>query len=259
MIWVLVATALLQFSANSDAPRQTPSPSVLAQAITKFTGQATRPDYVRNIECEGFWYYSPYPMSYVCKWEQKGGYAWHSYTSYFEVKQRQWTMTRKPETDQPIDPSSASERQFRAWLIPRIRKEYLEVREDPKKLDFRYGYTFVDLNDDGQNEAIVLLISDETCGTGGCGMEVEVQRDGHWRTLSYTVRTRPPIKILATKHHGWHDIGVFDAGGGMPKSFESPVVFNGRKYRFSPTDDPVPKAVHGRTVLTDKMIGRPLF
>lgn len=232
---------------------------MLARAVTKFTGQATRPSDVRNIQCEGFWYSPPYPMSYVCKWQQNLGDSWESYTSYFEVKQQQWTLTRKPETDRPNDPSSASERRFRQWLIPRLRKEYLEEREDPKRFGVRYGYAFVDLNDDGRDEAIVVEVSDNNCGTGGCGMEVEVQQGGRWRTLSYTVRTRPPIKLLPTKHHGWHDVGIFDAGGGMPKSFESPVVFNGRKYGFSPTDRPVRKGVHGRTILTDDMVGRPLF
>lgn len=256
---VLAAAALLQFSAKSDAPPQTPSPSVLARAVTKFTGQATRPVDVRKIQCEGFWYYRPYPMSYVCKWEQNVGDSWQSFTSYFEVKQRQWTLTRKPETDRPIDPTSAGERRFRDWLIPRLRKQYLQDRDDPKQFDVRYGYVFVDLNDDGQREAIVIVVSDDTCGTGGCGMEVEVEQGGTWRTLSYTVRTRPPIKLLPTKHHGWHDIGIFDAGGGMPTSFESPVMFNGREYAGSPTDRPVRKGIRGRTLLSDDMIGRPLF
>src|SRR5436309_9889569 len=109
MFAVLVAAALVQFSIHSDAPPRTPSPSLLARALTKFGAKETRAADVRNIECEGFYYFPGSPMSYVCKWGQRSGETWHNYTSYFEFKDGQWTLTRKPGTDQPIDPSSASE------------------------------------------------------------------------------------------------------------------------------------------------------
>ena len=90
-------------------------------------------------------------------------------------------------------------------------------------------------------------------------MEVAEQPNGHWRMLSETVRTRAPIQILPTKHYGWHDIGVFDQGGGINPGFESVVRFTGHGYDGSPSDEPLPKHLHGRTVLTFKENDRPLF
>jgi len=259
---LLLTLAAVSAVDKFTAPSRTPSESALAQTITSFTRKRTNAANVRKIRCEGL-FYDPQddpdhsPPSYACKWEQRTGDTWLSYSSYFDFASQRWRLKDHPDADVPNDASSKEERQFRAWLIPHLRKEFADTWE---KLTIRYGYTFVDLNGDGRNEAIVTVLGGGgTCGTGGCPMFVEAQHEGRWRELAFTVRTREPIRVLSTKHHGWHDIGVIDGGGGMPRTFESPVTFNGREYAGSPTDKPLRKRVHGRAVLTDEMVNRPLF
>lgn len=244
------------------APPRTPSPTALAQSITSFARKRTDAADVRKISCEGLFYDpeddpSHSPPTYACKWEQRAANGWHSYSSYLDFDNGRWRLKDHPDTDVPIDASSQEERRFRAWLIPHLREQYADMQD---KLTIRYGYAFVDLNRDGRNEAIVTVLGGAgTCGTGGCEMFVEAEDKAGWREVSSTVRTREPIRVLSTKHHGWQDIGVVDGGGGLPWTIESPVIFNAREYDGSPSDEPVQKGVHGLTILTDKMVNRPLF
>lgn len=244
------------------APPRTPSPAALARSITSFTRKRTDAADVRKIRCEGPFYDpkddpSHSPPIYACKWEQKAATAWQSYSSYFDFDSGRWRLKDRPDTDVPIDTFSQEERRFRAWLIPHLQEQFADMRD---KLTIRYGYSFVDLNGDGRDEAVVTVLGGAgTCGTGGCEMFVEAQGRTGWHEVSSTVRTREPIRVLSTKHHGWHDIGVLDGGGGLPRTFESPVTFNGREYDGSPSDEPVHKGVHGLTVLTGEMVNRPLF
>ena len=258
MIGALLLTAAAP--ANADAPARRPDAAQLASAIDRFTHKSVSAADVRTIACEGLFSIAPWPASYACKWQQRVDSGWRSYSSYFDFRANRWTMTAAPDTDAPA-PRSVEERTFRKWLIPHLRAEATgrDSANPAHKFAIRYGYALVDLNDDHRSEAIVWWSSDANCGTGGCGLEVEVQRNGHWRVLSYVVRTRPPIRVLSSKHYGWHDIGVFDAGGGLERAIESPIRFTGREYDGSPTDEPVPKTVAPRTVLTRKMVKRPLF
>lgn len=256
MIFAAVA-AVAAVAANSDSPPRRPTSTSLAQALTSFGHARVAAIDLRNIRCEGLFYFKPWPMNYACTWDQRIGNDWRSFSSYFEFKSKRWSLSHKPATDLPA-PTSAEELRFRQWLIPHLRTEAAKD-EEPHKLTIRYGYALVDLNDDGRNEAIVWWMSDHNCGSGGCGLEVEVQRHGGWQPLSYSVRTRPPIETLPTKHRGWHDIGVFDAGGGILPGFESRLRFNGREYEGSPTDRPLPKRNRGRIALTYETANRPLF
>lgn len=258
MLLILAAAAVIDMDTS---PPRTPSASALARSLTSAMHKRIDAADVRNIRCEGLFYFpqgdsTHSPPSYACKWDQRKGKVWISYSSYFDFDNQRWRLKRSPDSDLPTDASSTEEQRLRAWLIPHLRKGLADSED---KLSYRYGYTLVDLNDDGKDEAIVTIWGRDTCGTGGCPMNVEVDRGGVWHELSETVRTREPIRILSTKHHGWHDIGVIDGGGGMPCTIESPVTFNGRVYEGSPTDRPVRKGVHGRTVLTDDMVNRPLF
>jgi hypothetical protein len=78
----------------------------------------------------------------------------------------------------------------------------------------RYSVAWSDLNDDGSPEAIVYLMSNDRCGSGGCTMVVISRSDSFWKTVAKTTITRPPIRVLKAKTHGWHDLGVWVQGGG---------------------------------------------
>ncbi len=47
--------------------------------------------------------------------------------------------------------------------------------------------------------------------------------------------TRPPIRVLPTVTHGWHDLGVMVAGGGIIPGYEARLRFDGHSYPSNPT------------------------
>jgi hypothetical protein len=50
--------------------------------------------------------------------------------------------------------------------------------------------------------------------------------------------TRPPIRVLETRHQGWKDIGVTVSGGGAGPAYEAALAFDGRRYPSNPTTPP---------------------
>src|SRR5271169_407154 len=78
-----------------------------------------------------------------------------------------------------------------------------------------YLSAFVDLRDDGTREAIVYLTSPVWCGTGGCSMLILVPEGSSYRKVGGIPAVNPPIRVLATKSNGWHDITVWTSGGGI--------------------------------------------
>ncbi len=76
-----------------------------------------------------------------------------------------------------------------------------------------YFAAFVDLKDDGTREAIVYLMNDGWCGSGGCTTLVLAPTNSSYKIVSKITITRPPIRVLVTKSNGWHDIAVQVQGG----------------------------------------------
>src|SRR5208282_1408183 len=102
----------------------------------------------------------------------------------------------------------------------------------------QYSAAFVDLKDHGAKEVIVYLSSDGWCGTGGCTMLILAPEDTSYRVVTKTTITRLPIRVLATKSNGWHDISVVVAGGGIQPGYEAELSFDGKTYPSNPSVPP---------------------
>jgi hypothetical protein len=153
---------------------------------------------------------------------------------------------------------SAEEAQFRSWLIQHLKNEY---RDDDDLQNLVYGYALVDLNGDGRNEAIAWATG-YRCGTSGCDPEIFVRGRSGWRLFSGGPGTRLPIKLLATRSHGWRDLAGWQAGGGIKRPYEARWRFNGREYEIVyPADwtgvKPRPPRLRGRILIKGATI--PLF
>src|SRR6266700_5652298 len=104
LLLVAAAAAIDKFT----APPRTPSSAALTQAVTSFTHKRTDAVDVRNISCDGL-FYDPEddpdhsPPVYACRWEQRSGKAWLSYSSYFDFENRRWRLKDRPDSDLPID------------------------------------------------------------------------------------------------------------------------------------------------------------
>lgn len=114
-------------------------------------------------------------------------------------------------------------------LVAAIRAE---VGDDP---EIHYSSADVDLNGDGRQEAVVYVLGPRICGTGGCPMLVfSRDKKGGFRLVSYTELTRPPIRVARSRTHGWKDLIVFVAGGGILEGYDMLLPFDGKSYPESP-------------------------
>jgi hypothetical protein len=115
-----------------------------------------------------------------------------------------------------------------------------------------YAAAYVDLNGDGAEEAVVYFESRSVCGSGGCKLYVLSSRRGFWRRVSGHTITRRPIRVLPTSHHGWRDISVFVAGGGILDGYHAALPFDGTTYPLNPSMPParrLPRNAAGRLLI----------
>ena len=114
--------------------------------------------------------------------------------------------------------------------------EFLQTLDKDKTS--QYVAYFCDLDGDGVPEAIVHLLSNEWCGSGGCNTVVLAQSGGSWRVVTNISITRLPIRVLADKSNGWRNLGVWVQGGGISRGYEAELRFDGRTYPTNPTVRP---------------------
>lgn len=98
----------------------------------------------------------------------------------------------------------------------------------------KYIAAFVHLNDTANIYAIVYLMGEDWCGSGGCQTLVFKRHGSTWEMVSRTLITRPPIIILDKKSHGWHSISVNVSGGGILHPYSAELNFDGKAYPSNP-------------------------
>lgn len=101
-----------------------------------------------------------------------------------------------------------------------------------------YKRAEADLNRDGHPEAFVYVTDRDYCGSGGCMLVVLSPRGRSYRVVLRSTVTQLPIRLLRTSSHGWRDIGVTVAGGGIARPYMARLRFNGRRYPSNPTMPP---------------------
>jgi hypothetical protein len=126
----------------------------------------------------------------------------------------------------------------------------------------RYVAALFDLDDDERQEAIIYFMDPFHCGTGGCETWVLAPKGSSYRVVSKISVVQLPIRALATKSHGWHDLGVGVRGGGIHHGYEARLSFNGKKYPYNPTVPPAKRitgAVAIKTLIPESAQAEPLF
>ena len=140
-------------------------------------------------------------------------------------------------------------------------KEYLQEQGVENDNTTRYVSAFVDLNDDGTKEVIVHLTCQSLCGTGGCPTLVLAPTGSSYKLITRIPITHPPIRVLAKKSNGWHNIAVWVQGGGIQPGYEAELRFDGDTYPSNPTVPParrLTKKVAGQVLVSSTAMGIPL-
>lgn len=127
----------------------------------------------------------------------------------------------------PTNEVAASEASVKAWLLSTGGDGPLD-----------YALSWVDLNGDGQAEAIVYLSGPGVCGTGGCRMYVLERQRSDFLVRARTTVTRGPVYFLEARSHGWRDIAVNVCGGGITTCYQARLRFDGSMYPSNPTTTP---------------------
>lgn len=122
----------------------------------------------------------------------------------------------------------------------------------------RYSVAVSDLNGDKQPEALVYAMATSSgdgqadlCGSGGCDLYVLSLTPTGYRLITNVSLTRPPIRVLPSISHGWHDLGVWVAGGGITAGYEARLRFDGHRYPSNPTVPPSARSKEktGKTII----------
>jgi len=132
------------------------------------------------------------------------------------------------ETAQP--PSSTTDLAGDETMLRALKQAvYLSIQEQPL-----YQYAFYDLNQDGIQDAVVMLRGANWCGTGGCTVLVfqGMSREKFQPHSKMTVAD-VPIVALNSKTQGWSDLSVYSRGAGQVI-----LKFNGRSYPDNPSLEP---------------------
>jgi len=143
-----------------------------------------------------------------------------------------------------------------------ILQGYVRAAHSDDDKTTRYFDVFVDLNGDGRKEAIVYIVGHEWCGTGGCTMLVLGSEDSSFKVVTKVTISRPPIRVLSSTSHGWHNISVSVSGGGILDPYQAELRFNGRTYPGNPSVPPARRLngkVPGEIVIPSMQGGTPLY
>jgi hypothetical protein len=101
----------------------------------------------------------------------------------------------------------------------------------------RYFDAAVDLNKDGKQEVVVYAAGRTVCGTGGCPIYVFTPSAEGYRPVGRISVARPPVRVSPRSAHGWRNLIVGVAGGGISAG-SAELEFDGAAYASNPTMPP---------------------
>jgi hypothetical protein len=100
--------------------------------------------------------------------------------------------------------------------------------------DARYFDASVDLDGDGKQEIIAYAAGPMICGTGGCIVFVFTPGADGLRLVGSISVAQPPVRLSTRSSHGWRNLIVGIAGGGIPAG-AAELEFDGSSYASNPT------------------------
>ncbi|WP_140851264.1 hypothetical protein [Sphingomonas glacialis] len=152
----------------------------------------------------------------------------------------------------PCPPPAKDEVASCHWSIPEVPHGVSAFIKDHHLR--RYGVVFADLNGDNQPEALIYAVATvgggnaDLCGTGGCDLYILTSIRSGYRQVGRVSVSRLPVRILSSTTHGWHDLSVRVAGGGVTTGYDARLRFEGQSYPSNPSVLPAMQTVDAKAV-----------
>ena len=109
-------------------------------------------------------------------------------------------------------------------------QRYAEKRDEHDAL---FKHALADLNGDGRDDAIVLLLGSNWCGSGGCNMLIFRGTRTGFVFISGSTITNEPIRVARERARGWRSLIVYSKSKG-----DVLMRFNGSRYPLNPSIQP---------------------
>ena len=138
-------------------------------------------------------------------------------------KKAEYSANNSASVTQNSSSSPNSEKKSYPALAEALKKDMKP--QDPSK--DRYYYEKADLNGDGKEEIIALLIGPDFSGTGGNTLCIYKDSDKGLELTDSLNLVQPPVYILKSKHHGYNDIALEEYGGGAERNWKIIEYRNG--------------------------------
>jgi hypothetical protein len=122
--------------------------------------------------------------------------------------------------------------------LRRFLRDYLRDPYIARDTTTRYFAAPVDLSDNRGGQVIVYFTDRSSCGSGGCTTLVLAPQGLSYKVVTSITIGWAPIRVLKTKNHGWHDLGIWVRGGGIQRGYEADLPFNGTTYPSNPSVPP---------------------
>lgn len=118
--------------------------------------------------------------------------------------------------------------------VPTVISEYAEEAEYPELAAFlgsyyeipeeyrsetRYYYNYIDLNEDGTDEIVAVVVGDYTEVPFGDPAVILAERDGDFWTLESFEGIHTPVTVSEDMTNGWHDIIYNEYGRGAEDGY----------------------------------------
>ncbi|MCU0568878.1 MAG: hypothetical protein MUF49_20055 [Oculatellaceae cyanobacterium Prado106] len=120
----------------------------------------------------------------------------------------------------------------------------------------RYYYDRIDLNGDGNSEALVYLNGSYTCGSGGCTLLVLEPQGQNFQIVSSMTLVNSPVIVSSERTDGWNDLIIkVEGGGAQPHYARLQYGTSGTSgYPGNPSTAPeVNSTINGTAVITDEI------
>lgn len=159
-------------------------------------------------------------------------------------------------TGQKLDQSnSRQEVTLRGFLQDYMRSSY-------DSSTTRYISAFASLGGLKTKDVIVYFTDQHSCGSGGCTTLILAPSGHSYRVVTSITIGWPPIRVLASKSNGWHDISLWVQGGGIQPGYEATLSFDGVSYPSNPSVLPARRAenkAEGKIVISATAQGKLLY